>query len=105
MNHVATKLNQAISILSKRRRRAFLKILKMKYNSFLFYGSQLWGQSNMTNQNKIQNLQNRALRTILSEKQQDSFNQVLKKLNILIFPDLLIYKTVFLCPRLKPTKD
>ena len=33
INHVATKLNQAIGILSKLRNRASLKILKMTYHS------------------------------------------------------------------------
>ena len=46
INHVATKLNQAIGILSKLRNRASLKILKMTYHSLfcshLLYGSQLW---------------------------------------------------------------
>ena len=72
INHVATKLNQAIGILSKLRNRASLKILKMTYHSLfcshLLYGSQLWGQSNVTSQNKIQKLQNRALRKILFKK-------------------------------------
>ena len=70
INHVATKLNQAIGILSKLRSRASLNILKMTYLfcSHLLYGSQLWGQSNITSQNKIQKLQNRALRKILFKK-------------------------------------
>ena len=46
-NHVATKLNQDIDILSKLRSRASLKILKMAYHSLfcshLLYGSQPWG--------------------------------------------------------------
>ena len=57
INHVVTKLNQAIDILSKLRRRASLKILKMTHHSLscshLLYGSQLWGESNITSQNKI----------------------------------------------------
>ena len=69
INHVATKLNQAIGILSKLRNRASLKILKMTYHSLfhshLLYRSQLWVQSNITSQNKIQERQNRALRKIL----------------------------------------
>ena len=60
INHVATKLNQAIGILSKLRNRASLKILKITYHSLfcshLLSGSQLWGQSNVTSQNKIQKL-------------------------------------------------
>ena len=71
INHVATKLNQVIGILSKLRSRASLTILKMTYHSLfcshlVLYGSaELWGQSNITSQNKIQKLQNRALRKIL----------------------------------------
>ena len=69
INHVATKLNQAVDILSKLRSRASLKILKMTYHSIfcshLLYGSQLRGQSSITSQNKIQKLQNRAMRKIL----------------------------------------
>ena len=57
ITHVATKLNQAIGILSKLRNRASLKILKMTYHSLscshLLSGSQLWGQSNVSSQNKI----------------------------------------------------
>ena len=72
INYVATKLNQAIGILSKLRSRASLKILNMTYHSFfcshLLHGSQLWGQSNIISQNKIQRLRNRALRKILFKK-------------------------------------
>ena len=92
-NHVATTLNQAIGFLSKLRSRASLKILKMTYHflfcSHLLYGSQLWDQSNITSQNKIQKLQNRALRKILFKKKQDSISQAYKELKILKFPDLL----------------
>ena len=59
INHVATKLKQAIGMLSKLRNSASLKILKMIYHSLfcshLLHGSQIWGQSNITSQNKIQN--------------------------------------------------
>ena len=64
ISHVPTKLNQAIGILSKLRSRASLTILKMTYHSLfcshlVLYGSaELWGQSNITSQNKIQKLQN-----------------------------------------------
>ena len=72
INHVATKLNQASGLLNKFRSRASLKILKMTYHSLfcsrLLYGSQLRGQSNITSQNKIQQLQNSALRKILFKK-------------------------------------
>ena len=93
INHVTTKLNQAIGILSTLRNNTSLKTLKMTYHSLfsshLYYGSQLWGHINLTNQNKIQKLQNRALRKILFKKQQDSIGQYYKELQILKFPDLL----------------
>ena len=76
ISHVTTKLNQAICILNKLRNNTSLKTLKMTYHSlfstYLLYESQLWGITNVTNQNKIQKLQNRALRKILFKKQQDS---------------------------------
>ena len=91
INHVATKLNQAIGILRKLRNRTSLKILKMTYSLFcshLLYGSQLWGQSNITSQNKIQKLPNRALRKIIFKKKQNSISQVYTELKILKFPDI-----------------
>ena len=65
----------------------------MTYHSLfcchLLYGSQLWGQSNITSQNKLQKLQNRALRKILFLKKQDSVSQTQKELKILKSPDVL----------------
>ena len=93
INHVTTKLNQAIGILSTLRNNTSLKTLKMTYHSLfsshLLYGSQLRGHTNLTNQNKIQKLQKRALRKILFKKQQDSIRQYYTELQILKFPDLL----------------
>ena len=59
------------------------------FSSHLLYGSQLWGHTNLTSQNKIQKLQNKALRKILLKKQQDSIRQYYKELQILKFLDLL----------------
>ena len=93
INFVTTKLNQAINILSKLRNNTSLKTLKITYHSLfsshLLYGSQLWGHTNLTNQNKIQKPQNKAFRKILFKKQQDSIRQYYKELKILKFPDLL----------------
>ena len=56
INHVTTKLNQAIGILSKFRNNTSLKTLKMTchslFSSHLLYGSQLQGHTNLTNQKK-----------------------------------------------------
>ena len=56
INHVTTKLNQAIAIVSKIRNNTSLKILKITYHSLfsshLLYGFQLWGYKNLTNQKK-----------------------------------------------------
>ena len=65
---VKIKLNRAIGILSKIRHSANLTILKVVYHSLfgsnLLYGVQLWGQTNLENQNSIQILQNRVIRKI-----------------------------------------
>ena len=42
------------------------------FASYLQYGAQLWGQASKANQNKIQVIQNRALRKISFKKLQDS---------------------------------
>ena len=99
INHVTTKLNQAIGILSSFRTNTYLKTLKMTYHSLFsspqLYGSQLWGHKNLTNQNKIQKLQNRALRKILFKKQKDSIRQYYKELPILKFLNLLYLQNCF----------
>ena len=85
-----------------------LKTLKMTYHSLfsshLLYGSQLWGHTNLTNQNKIQKLQNRALRKILFKKQQDSISQYYKELQILKFPDLLYLQNCFFMSQIETTQ-
>ena len=87
------KLNRAIGILSKLRHNTSPKILKLIYHSLfgshLLYGAQLWGQTNAENQEKIQMLQNRALRKITFRKLQDPINDVYKDFKILKFPDLV----------------
>ena len=108
MNYVTTKLNQAIGILSKLRNNISLKTLKVTYHSlFSFHlqnGSQLWGHTNLTNQNKIQKLQNRALRKILFKKQQDSIRQYYKELQILKFPDLLYLQNCLFMSQIETTQ-
>ena len=64
--HVTAKLSQGIDILLKLMHSANLNILKIVYHSLvvshLHYGSQIWGQRNTENINKMHVLQNRALR-------------------------------------------
>ena len=65
----------------------------MAYHSLFFYhllyGFQLWGQTNITSQNKIQKLQKRVLRKTLFKKKQYSICQVYKELKILKFSNRL----------------
>ena len=72
MAHVQVKLNHGIGILSKLRNNTNLKALKIVYHSlftsYLQYGAQLWGQANKESQNKIQVIQNQALRKISFKK-------------------------------------
>ena len=108
INHVTTKLNLAIHILSTLRNNTSLKTLKMTYfslfSSHLLYGSQLWGHTNLTNQSEIQKLQNRALRKILFKKQQDSIRQYYKELQILKFPDLLYLQNCLFISQIETNK-
>ena len=52
------------------------------FSSHLLCGSQLLGHTNLTNQNKVQKLQNKALRKILFKKQQDSITQCYREFQI-----------------------
>ena len=65
-SHVQMKLNRAIGILSKLRYQANIHVLKTVYHSLfethILYAWQLWGQNNKETENKIQTLQNRALK-------------------------------------------
>ena len=97
--HVIAKLNQRIDILSKLMHSTNLNILKIVYHSLvgshLHYSTQLWGQTNAENINKIQVLQNRALRKITFKRLHDSTNKIYKNL-ILRFSDSVLCRTVFL---------
>ena len=64
----------------------------------LLYGSICWGQSDITSQNKIQKLKNKALRKTLFKKSK-IISQVYKELKILKFPDLLyLQHCLFMSP-------
>ena len=98
INHLTTKLNQAIGILNTLRNNTSLKTQKMTYHSLfsshLLYGSQLWGHTNLTNQNKIQKLQNRALRKILLKKR--FYEAILQRITNLKIHLLFIKYSYFL---------
>ena len=66
------------------------------FSSHLLYGSKLRGHTNVTSQDKIQRLQNRALRKNLHKKQQDSLSHFYKELKFLKFPDLLYLQNCYL---------
>ena len=91
--HVKIKLNRAIGILCKIRHNANPTILKGVYHSLfgsnLFYGAQLWGRTNLANQNSIQVLQNRAIRKICFKKSNEAVSGDFKKFRILKFHDLI----------------
>ena len=91
--HVKIKLNRAIGILSKIRHNANPTILKVVYHSLfgsnLLYRAQLWGQTNLANQNSIQVLQNRAIRKICFKKPNEVVSEDFKKFGILKFHDLI----------------
>ena len=99
---VKVKLNRAIGILSKIRHNANPTILKVVYHSLfgsnLLYGAQLWGQTNLANQNSIQVLQNRAIRKICFKKRNEPVSEDFKKIGILKFHDLMkLQNCLFIC--------
>ena len=51
------------------------------FRSNLLYGTQLWGQTNLANQNSIQVLQNHAIRKICFKKPNKTVSRDLKKWN------------------------
>ena len=100
--HVKIKLNRAIGILCKIRHNANPTILKVVYHSLfgsnLLYGAQLWGQTNLANQNSIQVLQNRAIRKICFKKPTKAVSGDFKKFGILKFHDLIkLQNCLFIC--------
>ena len=74
------------------------------FSSHLQNGSQLWGHTNLANQNKIQKLQNRALRKILFKKQQDSIRQHYKELQILKLHDVLYLQNCLFMSQIETTQ-
>ena len=53
------------------------------FGSNLLYSAQLWGQTNLANQNSIQVLQNRAVRKICFKKPNEAVSGHFKKVGIL----------------------
>ena len=100
--HVKIKLNRAIGILYKIRYNANATILKVVYHSLfgsnLLYDAQLWGQTNLANQNSIQVLQNRAIRKICFKKPNEAVSGDFKKFGIVKFHNLIkLQNCIFIC--------
>ena len=55
----------------------------------MYYGSQTWGQGNQSTKNKIQIIQNKAVRKITFSKHDDDVNSIYRNLKILKFVDYL----------------
>ena len=77
----------------KIRHNANLKSLNIVYHSlfasYLQYGTQLWGQASKESQNKIQVIQNRALRKISFKKLYDPIMQIYEDLKLLKLCDIV----------------
>ena len=93
MSNVQVKLNRGIEVLRKLSHNENLKPLKIVYHSlfasYLQYGAQLWGQANKEGQNKIEVIQNQALRKISFKKLHDPTAQLYKDLKHLKFCDIV----------------
>ena len=68
------------------------------FGSNLLYRAQLWGQTNLANQNSIQVLQNRAIMKICFKKPNEVVSEDFKKFGILKFHDLIkLQNCIFIC--------
>ena len=87
------KLNRAVGILSKLRYLVPQKILQTIYHalfsSHMIYGCQVYAQSNTTIKNKVQLLQNKALRKITFSNLGTPMNNIYKNFKILKFDDYI----------------
>ena len=92
----------AFGILSKIRHNVNPTILKVVYYSLfgsnLLYGAQLWGQTNLVNQNSIQVLQNCAIRKICFKKPNKAVSGDFKKFGMLKFHDFIkLQNCILIC--------
>ena len=98
LTYIQVKLNHRIVIISKLRHNTNRDTLKILYYSLfgwhLQYRVQLWGQANKKNQNKIQVIQNQALRKIRFKKLQSHKDLILLKFwNIFHHRKLPLYES------------
>ncbi|MEO2220739.1 MAG: reverse transcriptase family protein, partial [Nitrosopumilus sp.] len=91
INELSIRLSRAIGMLSKIRHYVKFETLRMIYHgifsSILLYGSQIWGQLNNQPINKLQVLQNKALRTITFKPPRTSADPLFKECRILKLKD------------------
>ena len=89
---LSKKLSRAVGMLSKVRYFVDNQTLRMVYygifSSLMFYGSQIWGQHNFITQ-KLQVLQNKALRIMHFQPPRTSATPLFKESSILKFIDLV----------------
>ena len=90
-NELSTKLSRAIGMLSKIRHYVKFDTLCMIYHgifsSLLLYASQIWGQINNQTINKLQILQNKALRILTFKPARTSAGPLFKECKILKLAD------------------
>ena len=105
LDQLTCKLNRKIGIISKLRHFNPLSFLKNVYYAFfdslLNYGCQVWGVSNQSIIDKIQKLQNRALRKITFTARQTSISPVYKQLEILKFEDMIHLRNILFMHQLE----
>ena len=93
-SHVQGKLNRGVGILSKLRHNTNLKTLKivLSFTFCIIYSiwcQALWGQANKESQNKIQVIQNQALRKTSFKKLHDPTAQLYKDLKLVKCCDIV----------------
>ena len=91
MKTILSKLNRAAGMLAKIRHylpaQILLSIYHAIFNSHLIYGAQIWGQGNSELRNKLQNIQNKAIRIINFKWREDPVAPLYYKSKILKLED------------------
>ena len=99
ISYVANKVRRRNGVLSKRRLYVNTNILTQLYYSFIFpfltYGLITWGNTYQSTLKPIVTLQKKALRIMSFAKYDEYTSPLFKKLNILKFPDLIIFHNSF----------
>ena len=98
---LAKRLRSSSAALTKIKNMVPFKTIKIIYHalieSLIKYGITSWGRENKNNMEKIQKIQDRVIKNIMTNKQNKKYNKINQKYeftNLLTVDKLLMYKTI-----------